>query len=183
MRIILITFFAVLAVPVIINSGLAKGSQASGTRINSEFSQIEKNTALHDYLEKRGYHLLSDEGEKFRQVSYKLTKELLLSQYGIMVWGVQSFDPTPYIGREFSYRRFLVNNHPLDKRSTEGKTVVDLIIVGGIPIGGIAMPYSREVLLGSRPYALDGRTLSKVHGISTDTEYHAWITKWRERFK
>ena len=100
-----------------------------------------------------------------------------------MIWGVQSFDPTPYIGREWSYRRFLVNNHPLDKHSPEGKTVVDLIIVGGVPIGGIAMPYTREVLLGSSPFALDGRTLSEVHGISTDAEYHAWMSKWRERFK
>ena len=183
MRIIVIILFAVLTVPLIITSGFANGLQASENRVHSDITQIVKNTALHDYLEKRGYHVVSDEGKRFRQINYRLTKELLVSQYGIMVWGVQSFDPTPYIGREFSYRRFLVKNHPLDKRSTEGKTVVDLIIVGGIPIGGIAMPYSREVLIGSRPFALDGRTLSKVHGISTDAEYHAWMLKWRERFK
>jgi hypothetical protein len=175
MRIIVTIFFAVLAVSLITSSGVAGGLQAK--------NHLIANMPLPDYLEKRGFHVLSDEGQRSRKVSYKLTKELLVSQYGIMVWGVQSFDPTPYIGCEFYYRRFLVNNHPLDKRSTEGKTVVDVIIVGGIPIGGIAMPYSREVLLGSRPYALDGRTLSKVHGISNDTEYDAWMLKWREQFK
>jgi len=166
-------------------SAFANDSQRSGTRIDSAFQVIPgyeftKDFPIRQYLEKKGYRILSDKEQIF---DYVLTKELLVSQFGAMIWGVQSFDPTLYIGQSIYSKKFVVTNHPLDKHSAQKKTEVHVLIVNGIPIGGTSLPYSEGVLLGG-VFSLDGRTLETVQGIkSYSEEYPTWAKRWRERFK
>lgn len=166
------------------NFGFANNSSEVKTQTDTAIVQmpgheIVKDYVIHQYLEKKGYHILSDEGQVD---SYQLTKERLISQYGVMEWGVQPFDPAPYIGNTINVRKFVVNNHRLDKLSEEKKTVVRVLIVNGIPIGGTSLPYSKEVILGGL-YSLDGYTLEKIQGIKNySVEYPEWKKRWSNNF-
>jgi hypothetical protein len=166
-------------------SAFAKDTQESDVQKVSAIQvipdyEITKDYSIRQYLEKKGYRILSDERQVF---DYILTKELLKSQFGVRIWSVQPFDPRPYIGQSIYGKKFIVTNHPLDKHSDEGKTVVHVLIVNGIPIGGTSLPYSKEVLLGG-VFSLDGRTFESVQRIKNYTkEYDTWAEKWKEHFK
>src|SRR6185369_11033063 len=155
----ILLFLLVTTTSLAADSSLASESLKPPTLSNSANGlfpglELTKDYLLYQYLERMGYRVLSDNGQGY---SYQLTKEFLLTYPGTLIWGVQSFDPTPYLGQIINVRKFIVINHPLDKHSEEGKTEVHVLVVNDIPLGGTSLPYSKETLLGGI-YSLDGRT-------------------------
>ncbi|GAB6928095.1 hypothetical protein JCM10914A_20780 [Paenibacillus sp. JCM 10914] len=129
-----------------------------------------------NYVEARGYKIVSSPSEPF---TYTLEKALLNPDNGqlpyIQIWGVQSIDPAAYFGKEITSHSFIVSGHPLDAMYGT-HTALQVMMAEGKVIGGTSFP-DRDDLAGA-PYALDGRTLEDVIGIS----FSEWRKQWAEKY-
>jgi hypothetical protein len=64
-----------------------------------------------DYLEGKGYKIISSEG---LVQSYELTKGKLMELPYSMYWGLQTTDPEPFLNKNVDVYKFVVKNHSLD---------------------------------------------------------------------
>jgi len=122
------------------------------------------------YLETKGYHIISKEGQV---KSYELTKQKLMDLPYMMCWGLQSVDPSVYIGKTIHIQKFIVTNHPLSKEKVE----VYVYLVDSQPIGGTSFPNGDTTDGGY--WSIDGKTLEEVQGKS----YQDWRESWAEKYK
>ncbi len=158
----------------------------AGCSVSQSIKISDKNgTVAKDYLESKGYKVVSYEGTS---ETYILTKEKLMKLPYSNYWGLQSEDPSKYLGKEVSVQKFVVTNHPLDNwKSTstkpenivksKGKTTTWIYIVDNQAVGGHSYPVIDQFMAGG-VWSLDGRTLEEVHSIS----FKDWSEQWRVKF-
>lgn len=122
-----------------------------------------------EYLEEKGYDILSYEG---RGQSYVLTKDLITQLPYIMYWGVQSFDASVYLGQRIEVENFIVKNHPLSEDSVD----VSVFVVENQPIGGTSFPHGDSSDGGY--WNLEGKALEEVQSKS----FQEWKADWESQY-
>ncbi|WP_312112929.1 hypothetical protein [Brevibacillus reuszeri] len=136
----------------------------------TDSSDIPKEqSALKDFLENRGYQVISYEG---LAETYELTKEKITELPYIMYWGLQSVEPALYFSKTINVEKFLVKNHPLSK----GEVDVYVYEVDGQPIGGTSFPHGEKLAGGF--WSLDGKTLEELQTKS----FQDWRTDWINKY-
>ncbi|WP_202962863.1 hypothetical protein [Tumebacillus flagellatus] len=142
-------------------------------------NNTEPENAIEKYLQDKGYQIISAEG---KVDEYQITKEKLTQMPYMVNWGLQSVDPTPFLGKNVQITKFIVKNHPLDQWTTKGvksKKQTELYIyeVDHQVIGGTSIPVVDENLDGGM-WSLEGKTLEEVQG----KEYPIWRKEWLEKW-
>lgn len=151
-------------------------------------SQEEKENMIRNYLENKGYKVISYEGNVGE---YTLTKKKLIEEPYMSQWGVQKADPNQYIGKTILVEKCIIQNHLLDHwelrdkegnviAKSQGKTQVLIFFVDDQIIGGVSYPVTEEVVLGQQPLSLDGETLEEVNSTTFQEWYDRWMEKYRE---
>ncbi|WP_054025811.1 DUF4830 domain-containing protein [Bacillus sp. FJAT-28004] len=121
------------------------------------------------YLEKKGYQVV----EKGGQVSsYELTEKKLSVLPYMMYWGLQSVDPSDYVGKTIHIQKFIVTNHPLLEENVD----VYVYLADGQPIGGTSFP-NGDISDGGY-WSIDGKTLEEVQGKSFQDWREVWAKKY-----
>lgn len=156
----------VLLLPLLVLLGLSNMLIDKSNDPNKELSK--------QYLGSKGYKIISYEGSN----SYILKREMLTVNPYMMDWSVQNVDPQDYIGKTIHVEKFIVNNHPLERISYEGKTVVSVLISENKVFGGTAFPVTKEPLRGW-VYSVDGKTLEEVQNVKS---FEEWEDRWMKKF-
>ncbi|GBF73811.1 hypothetical protein PA598K_02132 [Paenibacillus sp. 598K] len=133
-------------------------------------------------LTERGYRVQSAFG---KAASYVLEPHLMTTEPYRSVWAVQEVKPEAYWGQTVAAHSFVVSDHPLEQTyaslfaSRDYETVVTVLCVDGLAIGGVSSPVDKDgaLMLGGT-YSLDGKTLEEVTGGS----YEEWLTKWQAMY-
>jgi hypothetical protein len=141
------------------------------TGCNNQSSETEEIAKI--YLEKKGYEVISYEGES----SIVFSKSQLLELPGEQIWGVQYVEPDNYLNKEIETASFMVKNHPLDNMYDMGKTNLTVYIFNQEVIGGWSLPHSKERLVGGF-YSLDGKTIEEIHG-----DWQKWRENWEDKYR
>jgi hypothetical protein len=134
----------------------------------SETAQIAQ-----DYLEKKGYEVVSFENESWHQFS----RSDLLVMPTQQIWAVQAVEPDPFLDKKIDTVEFLVKNHPFDDDYGEGKTNMTVYVFQGEVIGGWSFPYTESNDLGGAPFSIEGETAEEVH-----PDYYEWRQKWQDKY-
>lgn len=144
--------------------------------------------AAKTYLVDRGYVVKSSQG-LVRE--YTLSKDLLTRMPYMDEWMLQTVDPAMFVGHRIRVLRYVVVNHPLDSykyrdRSgrliTAGKTVVNVFMVDGSPVGGTALPLVDDAAWMGGAYSIDGKTIEEVHP-DEYVDWGQWLAAWLNNFK
>ncbi|MGO4542258.1 hypothetical protein [Paenibacillus sp. 2TAB19] len=128
-------------------------------------------SAITDYIEEKGYTIISYEGPSS---SYELTKEKLTQLPYMMYWGLQSVDPADYIGKTINSEKFIVTKHPL----ANGKVDVYVYEVDGKPFGGTSYPHGDTADGGY--WSLEGKTLEELQPKSFQEWRESWVVKYTD---
>lgn len=126
------------------------------------------------FVEKYGYEVIVAHKEPLH--SFVLEKELLREMPYQQIWSVQEKEPDPFIGKAFTIYTFTVDNHPLEN-TYDFDTNVYVMVAEGEVVGGYSFPDSDELLYGG-VYAIDGRTMEDVKGLT----YPEWIDQWTRKY-
>lgn len=149
----------------------------SGCKLNNEKPLVsDSNQKLaHNYLIDKGYTIISQEEWAS---AYVLTKEHLVTQPYMQIWGVLSIESGDYINKPIQSYHFKVKNHPIEHLSTQKEKYVNVWVMmyQNEIIGGHSFP--DDSLYGGA-YSLEGKTLEEVTGES----YQVWRTNWLEKYK
>lgn len=132
---------------------------------------------MEKYLQTKGYKIISAE----RKVDeYQLTQEKLTTLPYMLYWGLQSVDPTPYLGKTVQVYKFKVKNHPLGYKSSTKKygKETDLYVyeIEQQVIGGMSTPADEK--LDGGMWSLEGKTLEDVQGKDFPVWRDEWLEKW-----
>jgi hypothetical protein len=127
--------------------------------------------AVTQYLKNKGYQVVSTKGQV---ETYVLTKQKLLEMPYMIYWGLQSVDPSAYISKTITVKKYIVKNHPLSNDRVD----VIVFIADGQPIGGVSNRHNDKVAeIGY--YSLEGKTLEEVQKKSLQE----WQADWKAKFK
>ncbi|SHE69081.1 hypothetical protein SAMN02746089_00643 [Caldanaerobius fijiensis DSM 17918] len=137
---ILILVFLFVACAGIKNN--VRSKQSNDIVTNSVVSINNKLKNAQNYLEKRGYKIVSCEGVVS---SYELTKDKFQKLPYAQIWKIQDVDADKYIGKNIETIKFIVKNHPLDKFPGNNKkqTQVYVMMVDNSIIDGYSLPGGR----------------------------------------
>lgn len=130
-------------------------------------------------LKEKGYRVQSAYG---KAATYVLEPDLMTTEPYRSVWAVQEVKPEAYWGQTVAAHSFVVSDHPLEQTyaslfaSRNYETVVTVLSVDGLAIGGVSSPVDKDgaLMLGGT-YSLDGRTLEEMTGGS----YEEWLAEWQ----
>lgn len=146
---------------------------------NEDFELTENGVVAKQFLEEKGYHIVSYEGSG---EGYELTREKLIVMPYMRDWWLQPQGPDDYIEKIVETEFFTVENHPLDELvgvEALGKTNVAVFLVDEVAIGGTSWPVTEELVFGAL-YSLDGLNLEELHGVDYSTWQDAWLEKYGE---
>ena len=130
-----------------------------------------------DYLKSQGYEITAYKGEIQK---YTLEENMLYGPASLQyqqIWSVQSYEPDKFFGKEISTYGFTVDNHPLQKRDSNGRNGVNIyiMITDGKVIGGYSYP---DADVNGAYSSLEGKTLEEVTGLS----FHQWSEEWKKKY-
>jgi hypothetical protein len=121
------------------------------------------------YLEQKGYRIVSEEGIA---QSYVLSKQKIIELPYMIYWGLQSANPSDFFGKTIQVQKFIVTNHPLNKKNVD----VYVYLADGQPIGGTSHPNGDTSDGGY--WSIDGKTLEELQ----DKPFQEWRENWVEKY-
>ncbi len=144
-------------------------------------------TPARNFLAAKGYNVVHAYGGSR---TYVLTRDKLMTFPYSMDWGLQTQDPSQYLGRRVYVYRYTVTGHPLDNwqqvdrngtvtMRSDNATTVSVFVVDNVAVGGTSHPVlDQQLILLGGFWSIDGKDFDEVH----PTGYEAWSRQWKAKF-